>query len=284
MNVLRTVDAVRNWRRSAGTVGLVPTMGALHEGHAALVDRAVIENDHAIASIFVNPTQFGPQEDLATYPRSEAADLALLEAHGCAAAFVPAIDEMYPAGDGTRVVPGPIADVLEGAVRPGHFIGVATVVAKLLSTVTPDRAYFGQKDFQQLQVVRTMVRDLRFGTLIVPCPTVRGPSGIALSSRNASLTTMERQTATALSRGLVLAQRAFGDGTTDPLALREIVRTELRSAGIEADYVSCADLRTLRDDDGPVDRAVLLVGARVGHVRLIDNVLLGVGLEHLDQP
>lgn len=284
MNVLRTGDAVRDWRRTAGTVGLVPTMGALHEGHAALVDRAVVENDHAIASIFLNPTQFGPQEDLATYPRSEAADLALLEARGCAAAFVPAIDEMYPAGDGTRVVPGPIAEVLEGAVRPGHFIGVATVVAKLLSIVTPDRAYFGQKDFQQLQVVRTMVRDLRFGTRIVACSTVRGPSGIALSSRNAFLTAVERQTAAALSRGLALAQRAFSEGATEPLALRAIVHTELRSAGIEADYVSCADPRTLGELDGPVDRAVLLVAARVGNARLIDNVLLGVRLEHLDQP
>ncbi len=154
MKVLRTIAEVRDWRATAGTVGLVPTMGALHDGHAAVVDRASGENDFALASIFVNPTQFGPGEDFAAYPRDEDADLALLEAHRAAAAFVPVAEEIYPPGDDTHVVPGTIASRLEGAARPGHFTGVATVVAKLLAIATPDRAYFGQKDFQQLRVIR----------------------------------------------------------------------------------------------------------------------------------
>ena len=179
---------------------------------------------------------------------------------------------------------GAIADPLEGAARPGHFTGVATVVAKLLAIATPDRAYFGQKDFQQLRVVQTVVRDLRIGTRIVGCPTVRGPSGLALSTRNAYLSGADERTAEALSRGLAMAQRAFARGTTDAAALREIVRAELRTVGIEADYVSCADPGTLRELAGPVDRAVLSLAARVGRARLIDNTLLGMRLEDLDQP
>ena len=155
MEVLRTAAALRAWRSGPGSVGLVPTMGALHRGHAALVDAAAQENDRAIASIFVNPTQFGPDEDYAAYPRSEAADLELLAAHGAAAAFVPTVEEIYPADDGDRaaVAPGEIADLLEGRARPGHFAGVATVVYRLLDLVRPDRAYFGQKDLQQLRVL-----------------------------------------------------------------------------------------------------------------------------------
>lgn len=283
MIVLRTVEALRAWRAGVGTVGLVPTMGALHAGHAALVDRAVDENDRAVASIFVNPAQFGPHEDLAAYPRTEGADLELLEDHRCAAAFVPALAEMYLTGDATRVVPGAIADPLEGAARPGHFIGVATVVAKLLGIVTPDRMYFGQKDFQQLRVIQTLTRDLRIGTRVVGCPTVRGPSGLALSSRNAYLTGPEVETAAALSRGLAVAQQAFVNGTADATALREIVHATLRSAGIEAEYVSCADPGSLRELTGPVGRAVLSIAAPVGRARLIDNALLGVRLEDLDQ-
>ena len=284
MIVLRTVDATRAWRATAaGTLGLVPTMGALHAGHAALVDRATTENDHAIASIFVNPTQFGPGEDLALYPRSEAADLALLEAHGCAAAFVPAVDEMYLSGDDIRVVPGKIADRLEGQARPGHFTGVATVVTKLLAITTPDRAYFGQKDLQQLRIIQLLVRDLHIATRIVGCPTVREPSGLALSSRNAYLTVGEREQAAALSRSLALAQRAFSDGTTDAAALREMVVVALRSAGVGPEYVSCADPVTLEELSGTVRRGVMTLAARVGRARLIDNVLLGLLLEDLDQ-
>ena len=283
MKVLRTVAEVREWRASAGTVGLVPTMGALHDGHAALVDRATGENDAAIASIFVNPTQFGPGEDFAAYPRDEKADLALLETHGATAAFVPSAEEIYPPGDETRVTPGPIASRLEGAARPGHFTGVATVVAKLLAIVAPDRAYFGQKDFQQLRVVQTMARDLRLATRIVGCPIVRGPDGLALSSRNAYLSDPERATAAALSRGLMAAERAFESGERDADGLRTLVRDELAVWGLTAEYVSCADPATLQELSGPVDRAVLSLAARVGKARLIDNALLGIGLQDLDQ-
>jgi len=283
MKVLRTVAEVRQWRTSAGTVGLVPTMGALHDGHAALVERARGENDAAIASIFVNPTQFGPGEDFAAYPRSEDADLALLETHDAAAAFVPSAEEIYPPGDDTRVMPGKIAETLEGAARPGHFTGVATVVAKLLAIVTPDRAYFGQKDFQQLRIIQTIARDLRLAARIVGCPIVRGPDGLALSSRNAYLSDVERATATALSRGLMAAERAFESGRRDADDLRSLVSAELEVWGLSAEYISCADPVTLQELSGPVDRAVLSLAARVGKARLIDNALLGIRLQDLDQ-
>jgi pantoate--beta-alanine ligase len=283
MKVLRTVTAVREWRASAGSVGLVPTMGALHEGHAALVDRAIRQNDAAIASVFVNPTQFGPHEDFGAYPRSEGADLALLEAHGAAAAFLPTVEEMYPPGDDTRVTPGRIAEPLEGAARPGHFVGVATVVAKLLDIVTPTRAYFGQKDFQQLRVIQTMARDLRLATRIVGCPIVRVQSGLALSSRNAYLTDAERTSATALSRGLMEAEHAFEAGDNDADDLRSIVGSELEVAGLAAEYISCADPVSLQELAGPVDRAVLSLAVRVGAARLIDNALLGIRLQDLDE-
>jgi pantoate--beta-alanine ligase len=283
MKVLRTVSAAREWRASAGRVGLVPTMGALHEGHTALVDRAIRQNDSAIASIFVNPTQFGPHDDLAAYPRTETADLALLERHGAVAAFVPTVEEMYPAGDDTRVTPGKIAEPLEGAARPGHFDGVATVVAKLLDIVTPDRAYFGQKDFQQLRVVQTMARDLRLATRIIGCPIVRAPSGLALSSRNAYLTEAQRTSATALSRGLMEAEHAFEAGENDADHLRSLVSSELEVWGLSAEYVSCADPVTLTELSGRVERGVLSLAVRIGRARLIDNALLGIRLQDLDQ-
>jgi pantoate--beta-alanine ligase len=258
-------------------------MGALHEGHAALIDRAIRQNDAAIVSIFVNPTQFGPNEDFAAYPRSEDADLALLEEHGVAAAFVPPVDEMYPTDDGTRVVPGRIAEPLEGAARPGHFIGVATVVTKLIDIATPDRAYFGQKDFQQLRVVQTMAHDLRLATRIVGCTIVRTASGLAISSRNAYLSDAERTSAAALSRGLREAEQAFERGGRSADDLRELVRAELTEDGITAEYVSCADPITLRELSGAVDRAVVSLAARVGGTRLIDNALLGISLQDLDK-
>jgi pantoate--beta-alanine ligase len=283
MKVLGTVSAAREWRASAGRVGLVPTMGALHEGHAALVDRAIRQNDATIASIFVNPTQFGPGEDLAAYPRTEEADLTLLEEHGAGAAFVPTVEEMYPAGDDTRVTPGTIAEPLEGSARPGHFVGVATVVAKLLDIVTPDRAYFGQKDFQQLRVVQTMARDLRLATRIIGCPIVRAPSGLALSSRNAYLTEAQRTSATALSRGLMEAEHAFEAGENDADHLRSLVSSELEVWGLSAEYVSCADPVTLTELSGRVERGVLSLAVRIGRARLIDNALLGIRLQDLDQ-
>ena len=283
MKVLRTAAAVRAWRSDGGTVGLVPTMGALHAGHAALVDIAAHENDRAIASVFVNPTQFGPGEDYAAYPRGEAADLELLNAHGADAAFVPSVQEMYPSGADAPIVPGEIAAPLEGAARPGHFTGVATVVKRLLDIVTPDRAYFGQKDLQQLRVIQTMARELGQATRIVGCPIVRAPNGLALSSRNAYLSDAERDRGTALARGLRAAETAFAHGERDAEHLRGMVRAELTAAGIEPEYVSCADPITLRELSGIVDRAAISIAARVGRARLIDNTLLGIRLQDLDE-
>jgi len=281
VKVLRTVADVRAWRASARRVGFVPTMGALHAGHMSLVERAVRETDAAIASIFVNPTQFGPNEDFAAYPRRESEDLALLEAQGCAAAFVPPVAEIYPPGDATRVTPGPIAAPLEGAARPGHFVGVATVVAKLLAIVRPEVAYFGQKDFQQLRVLQTIARDLRLGAEIVGCPTVREPDGLALSSRNAYLTPEQRRDAAALPRGLFAARQLWERGERDPRVLRERVRELAGSGGVALEYVSVADPLTLAELDSSAETAVISLAARVGRARLIDNLLLGMDVAAL---
>lgn len=281
MKVLRTVADVRAWRAGAGRVGFVPTMGALHAGHMSLVERAVRESDAAIASIFVNPAQFGPNEDFASYPRREDEDIAMLERSACAAAFVPPVAEIYPPGDATRVTPGPIAAPLEGAARPGHFVGVATVVAKLLAIVRPDVAYFGQKDFQQLRVLQTIARDLRLGADIVGCPIVREPDGLAMSSRNAYLTPEQRRDALALSRGLFAARELWEHGEREARVLRERV-TELAGAnGVALEYVSVADPLTLAELDGSSESAVISLAARVGRARLIDNVLLGKDLSEL---
>jgi pantoate--beta-alanine ligase len=281
VKVLRTVADVRTWRAGAGRVGFVPTMGALHAGHTSLVERAVRETDAAIASIFVNPTQFGPNEDFAAYPRREPEDLALLERHACAAAFVPPVAEIYPPGDATRVTPGPIAAPLEGAARPGHFVGVATVVAKLLAIVRPDVAFFGQKDFQQLRVLQTIARDLRLGGEIIGCPIVREPDGLALSSRNAYLTPEQRRDAVALSRGLFAARELWERGERDPRVLRERVRELAGIDGVALEYVSVADPLTLAELDAPSETAVITLAARVGKARLIDNVLLGMDVADL---
>ena len=277
---LRTVQALREWRAQPGSVGLVPTMGALHAGHAALVGRARRENERVLVSIFVNPTQFGPGEDYLAYPRNEAADLALLGGLDADAAFLPVVTEVYPAGDATRVVPGPVAARLEGERRPGHFTGVATVVTKLFLMTAPDRAYFGQKDFQQLRVLQTVGRDLRSPVRIVACPTVREPDGLALSSRNAYLTPDERARATALSRGLFAAANAHEGGERDAGRLRAVVTRIAGEAGA-LDYVSVADPETLAELDGAAERAVVSLACRVGKARLIDNVLLGMTLADL---
>ena len=280
LKVIRTTSELRAWRASQGRVGLVPTMGALHEGHRSLVARAVAEQEATLVSIFVNPTQFGPGEDYAAYPRREAEDVTLLERAGVAAVFAPGASEIYPPGDSTRIDPGPIAARLEGAVRPGHFIGVATVVVKLMRLATPDVAYFGQKDFQQLRVIQHVRRELGLKTRIAGCPTVRDEDGLALSSRNAYLTAAERGRAQALSRGLFLAQGAWSSGEREPARLRALVEETAMQAG-PLDYVSVADPFTLDELDRPAERVVILLAARVGRARLIDNVLLGMDLAEL---
>ncbi|MDQ2914149.1 MAG: pantoate--beta-alanine ligase [Chloroflexota bacterium] len=283
MRVLRSVAEARAFRAGTATasIGFVPTMGALHEGHASLIKRAVREHDLAVVSIFVNPAQFGPHEDFAAYPRDESADLALCEKLGAAMVFAPTVHEMYPAGDATGVQPGPVAARLEGAARPGHFAGVATVLKKLFAIVRPDIAYFGQKDFQQLRVVQTMSRDLHLGVRVVGCPTVREPDGLAMSSRNRYLSAEERTKAPALSRALRAAEEDWSRGERDPAKLRDRVQRDTAVPGVALEYVSVADPITLDELTGPAERAVISVAARVGKTRLIDNVLLGIGLEEV---
>jgi pantoate--beta-alanine ligase len=256
-------------------------MGALHAGHLSLMERAVRESDAAIASIFVNPTQFGPHEDFTKYPRREAEDVAMLEADRVAAVFVPSVEEIYPPGDEATVDPGPIAAPLEGAARPGHFIGVATVVKRLFDIVRPDVAYFGQKDFQQLRVIQEMTRRLGLGVHVVGCPIVRDPDGLAMSSRNAYLSPDERTRALALSRGLFAAGRLWERGDRDPDHLRDAVRRHVVPAGAALEYVSAADPITLAELRAPADLAVVSLAARVGKARLIDNVLLGMDVNEL---
>jgi pantoate--beta-alanine ligase len=262
--------------RDAGAgVGFVATMGALHAGHRALLARARAENAFVVASVFVNPLQFGPAEDLASYPRDRDADLAVLRAEGTDLAFLPADGEMWPAPPEVRLRVGGLAERLEGLVRPGHLDGVATVVAKLLHLVGPCRAYFGQKDAQQLAMVRRMVADLAFPNEIVACPTVREPDGLAASSRNAHLSASERRRATALHRALRAGLAAFAAGRRDPADVEAAARDLLGDEpGVEPDYVALVDPATFE----PVKQAgpgqVLATAARVGRTRLIDNVIL----------
>jgi pantoate--beta-alanine ligase len=265
-------DAAR--RRGAG-VGFVPTMGALHAGHRSLLARARAESDVVVASVFVNPLQFGPAEDLASYPRDPGADLAVLAAEGADLVFLPAEGEMWPSPPEVRLQVGGLAERLEGLVRPGHLDGVATVVAKLLHLVGPSVAYFGQKDAQQLAVVRQMVADLAFPNQIVACPTVREPDGLAVSSRNAYLSPDERRRAIALYRALEAGRAAFLAGARDPAAVEAAARDLLEdSPGVEPDYVALVEEATFE----PVKQAeagqVLATAARVGRTRLIDNVIL----------
>ena len=281
MKVLRTAAEVRAWRARTGRVGLVPTMGALHAGHVSLVERSRAEADSTIVSIFVNPTQFGPNEDFAKYPRQEAADLALLERAEATAAFLPSVEQMYPPGDTMRVDPGPIAAPLEGASRPGHFVGVATVVAKLFDIARPDAAYFGQKDFQQLRVLQMMARERHPNIGVIGCPIVREDDGLALSSRNAYLTEQQRRDALALSRGLFRARELWGEGVRHTDRLTNAVRRYTDGPGVKVEYVSAADPITLAELHGPATRVVLSLAARVGTTRLIDNVLLGMDVSEL---
>jgi pantoate--beta-alanine ligase len=268
VKLARTVAELRSVldpSHAAGrSVGLVPTMGAFHAGHLALMAATRAANDLVVVSLFVNPAQFGPSEDLARYPRDEAADAAAADAAGVDVLFVPSVDEMYPPGFDTWVDPGQLATVLEGAVRPGHFRGVATVCTRLFGLVGPARAYFGRKDAQQVAVVKQVVRDLALPVEVVACPTVRDPDGLALSSRNGYLSPAERTTALALPRALNAGLRAHRDGG-DPVASAEAVLA--REPGLPVDYVAVADL------DGPT----LAAAVRIGATRLIDNVRLADG-------
>lgn len=276
MQVISTIAAFRDARARLGALGLVPTMGYLHEGHLSLVRRARAECGAAAVSIFVNPTQFGPKEDFSRYPRDMERDLRLLAAEGTALVFAPETAEIYPEGFGTYVTLPEADEVLEGAARPGHFRGVATVVCKLLNIVQPTRAYFGQKDAQQTVVVRQMVRDLDMPTEVVVAPTVREPDGLAMSSRNTYLTPEQRAAAPVVYRALQAAERRYAAGERSGEALRAAMAEALAAEPLaQPQYVSAADPLTLRELDTIGPRGVLLsLAVRFGAVRLIDNLLV----------
>lgn len=257
---------------SWGTVALVPTLGFLHEGHLSLIAAARTTADTVVVSNFVNPLQFGEAADLDAYPRDRARDDELCRQAGVDVVFAPGLDEMYPVEPVTRVVPGSVAEAMEGAHRPGHFEGVATVVTKLFAGLRPDRAHFGRKDAQQLAVVRTMVRDLSLPVQIVPGTTVRETDGLALSSRNVRLD--DRASALGISRGLFAAADLAEAGERAAGPLVAAVRAAMVDAGLEPEYVALADATTMASMDEVVGECVLATAARVGDVRLIDNVVL----------
>jgi pantoate--beta-alanine ligase len=273
-------DALEPARREGRMIGLVPTMGSLHEGHLSLLRAARERCDVVVMSLFVNPAQFGPAEDLESYPRDEARDAELAERAGVDLIYAPPVEEVYPEGFATRVeVGGGLTEVLCGALGqrgPGHFHSVTTVVAKLLNSVAPDIAYVGQKDAQQAIVIGRMVRDLDFPVEIEILPTVREPDGLAMSSRNAYLTREERQRATALSRALRAAEAVAASGETRPQVALDAARMELERAGIEPEYLEARDAEGLAPAESLNGRPVLVaVAARVGRARLIDNLVIG---------
>lgn len=278
MDILTTPAEMRAWRAAhPGSLGLTPTMGYLHEGHLALARRSLAENEASAASIFVNPAQFGPGEDYERYPRDEERDLRLLRDLGVDAVYLPSAETMYPEGYQTYVTVEGLAQGLEGASRPVHFRGVATVVTKLLNVVRPDRAYFGKKDAQQLRVIRRLARDLDLPVAIVACETVREADGLAMSSRNAYLSPEQRAAAVVLSRALREAEWKFEDGVRSAEDLRAGVRAMVEAEPLaELDYVSVADPETLAEVEGDAAGGALLsLAARFGAVRLIDNAELG---------
>jgi pantoate--beta-alanine ligase len=273
LNTATKVADVRLWRRERpGRVGLVPTMGSLHAGHLSLVAAARAENDRVAVTLFVNPTQFGAGEDFTRYPRDLERDRALLEQAGCDLLFAPSVEEMYPPGAETTIDVGAVAVPLEGQRRPGHFRGVATVVMKLLQIATPDSAYFGEKDAQQLAVVRRMVADLDLPVEIRGCPIVREPDGLAMSSRNAYLSLEERRAAVVLSRALGAAEESWRSGERRGAALRETMqRTLAREPLARVDYGSAADPLTFREVGQATGPVLLLLAVWLGRTRLIDS-------------
>lgn len=279
MQIVETVEEMQRLcaglRTSSAPLGFVPTMGALHAGHLSLVRRARQECAAITASIFVNPLQFGPTEDLARYPRTFASDCEQLAAEGVALLFAPTAGQMYPAGAATTITVEGIGDRLDGASRPGHFTGVATVVAKLFHIAQPHRAYFGQKDAAQLAVLRQMVRDINFDLEIVACPIVRDPDGLALSSRNRYLSAVERTQALVLSRALAAVERLAATGKRSSVKLiQEAARIFSQQPEVRVDYIAAVDPQTLLPVDEAVPGTLIALAAWVGTTRLIDNTLL----------
>jgi pantoate--beta-alanine ligase len=275
MKVIQTIAEMRQARQKiAGSVGFVPTMGYLHEGHLSLIRRAKTENEVSAASIFVNPTQFGPHEDLKSYPRDLDRDLKMLEPF-TDIVFVPSDAEMYPESYATWVTVKDITDMLEGAARPGHFTGVSTVVAKLFNIVQPTRSYFGQKDAQQVAVIKKMVKDLDMNLEIVACPTVREADGLAMSSRNTYLDQRQRRAASVLYRALMVAQELAAKGAWDTVMIRkemaDIIKKEPQA---QIDYISITDNETLKEIHRLKFPALVSLAVRFGRTRLIDNIVL----------
>ena len=275
MQTIRDLDLLRrgiaDFRGQGSAIALVPTMGALHAGHIALIEAAKRPGTRVVASIFVNPKQFGPNEDLSRYPRKELADARMLKEAGCDLLWMPPVDVMYPEGFATNVSVVGVSEGLDGAARPGHFDGVATVVAKLFNQVAPDTAYFGEKDFQQLAVIRRLVRDLDFAINIAGVPIQRDDDGLALSSRNVYLDDDERSRAVALPRALGVAARGIGKGD-DVDAVLATARESLAAAGFDVDYVTLVDAETLAEQPDLSRPRRLLAAARMGATRLIDNI------------
>jgi pantoate--beta-alanine ligase len=276
---MRTVSTLADLRSArlpfSGTVGFVPTMGYLHEGHLALIRRAREECDHVVVSIFVNPTQFGANEDLSKYPRDLERDLRLIEPY-TDLVWTPSAETMYPQGYQTWVEVEAVTRPLEGAMRPGHFRGVTTVVAKLFNAVQPHKAYFGQKDAQQVAVIRQMVRDLNFTIEIVVCPTLREPDGLAMSSRNVYLDPAQRQAATVLFRSLSAAKEIFEQGERNAEIIRDKMKEILTAEPLaQMQYVSCADYDTLEELSEIKGKTLLSLAVFMGKTRLIDNFVLG---------
>lgn len=276
MKIVETIKEVREqvkeWRKQGLSVGLVPTMGYLHEGHKSLIDRAVKENDRVVVSVFVNPMQFGVGEDLESYPRDLKRDSALCEAAGAALIFHPQPEEMYTKDFSSFVDMNTLTKGLCGKTRPIHFRGVCTVVSKLFNIVTPDRAYFGQKDAQQLAVIRHMVSDLNFGIEIVGCPIIREADGLAKSSRNTYLNTEERKAATVLNRSLQAAEEAYKKGNKDTAELIKMIRDIIEAEPLaKIDYVEIVDWNTLETVQKIEDSVLMAVAVYIGKTRLIDN-------------
>ena len=283
MKVVKTVKSLRTFvsaaRDAARTIGFVPTMGALHEGHLSLIKRSVKNGDFVVVSIFVNPTQFGPKEDLAKYPRPLRKDLQLCKKHNVDAVFVPDVKEMYQAGGLSWVSVEKLSDPLCGRIRPGHFRGVATVCAKLFNIVGPDVAYFGQKDAQQAIIIKRMVADLNLPLKIVVCPTVRASDGLALSSRNQYLSPQQRKDAACIYRSLRAARKMIKEGVTNPKTICARMRKIIsRAESLTAiDYISITEGNTLQDLHRITGRVLIAVAARFGSTRLIDNLIVDSG-------
>ena len=275
--LVKKIDEVRKlvkeWKVQGLSIGYVPTMGALHEGHESLIKRAVKENDKVIVSVFVNPTQFGPNEDYDSYPRNIEKDLEVCEKAGAAAVFNPEPSEMYVDNRSTKVSVSGLTDVLCGARRPGHFNGVCLVITKFFNIVKPDRAYFGQKDAQQVAVLKRMVRDLSFDVEIVPCPIIREEDGLAKSSRNTYLSAEERKAALVLSRSLKLAKDALDNGERNADKLKEIMTNEINKEPLaKIDYVEVVDGEDLTSISGTIEHNILVpMAVYIGKTRLIDN-------------